>query len=232
MSHELRTPLNAVIGYSEIIMEDLAAGDVTECHQHVSRVQSAAVHLLGLISDVLDIAKVEASSFELAQETIDVRTLVSGVVDAIAPLARQKGLRLCIAVDPDAARLVADPLRLRQCLMNLASNAAKFTDTGEVGIDVRATNWGDVPALAFAVRDSGQGIDPGTLKRLFEPFVQGDDSMTRKAGGAGLGLSITRRLARVMGGDVIVTSTPGAGSIFTLPVPRAPAMSPQDSVAA
>jgi signal transduction histidine kinase len=223
VSHEQRTPLNAIIGYSEIIEEDLAYGDARSCPDDIRRVQSAARHLLGLISDILDIAKVEADTIALKPDRIDTRSLAREVFDAVAPLAQKNRVRCVVDVQSDAEHLVADPLRVRQCLLNLMSNAAKFTADGDIVLGVCAVDWHGGAGIAFAVRDTGEGIDAALLGKLFTPFVQGDDSTTRRTGGAGLGLSITRRLARLMGGDVTVASVPGRGSTFTLVLPRAPA---------
>lgn len=219
MSHELRTPLNAVIGYSEIIEEDLAAGDVTECPSHIGRVRAAALHLLGLIADILDLAKVEAEKVVLRAEQIDVRAFARNALDVIAPAAAANGTNCQLVVEPGAEGLYADPLRVNQCLMNLLSNAAKFTHNGRILMHVRKTAWKDAEAIAFDVCDTGIGISPQAQERLFQPFVQADVSITREYGGTGLGLSITRRYARLMGGDVSVTSAPGSGSRFTLTLP-------------
>lgn len=220
MSHELRTPLNAIIGYSEIIQEDIEAGDVSECSAHITRVRSSALHLLGLIADVLDLAKVEAEKVVLRPEPIDTRALVRTVVETIAPIASENDTLCDVIVDPGADQLIADALRLKQCLMNLSSNAAKFTHKGRIVIHVRQGEWRDAPALIFDVCDTGIGISEETQKLLFQPFVQADASITRAYGGTGLGLSITRRFARLMGGDVTVESEIGKGSRFSLVLPK------------
>ncbi|MBY0565335.1 MAG: hypothetical protein K2P58_14290 [Hyphomonadaceae bacterium] len=222
MSHELRTPLNAVIGYSEIIEEDLASGDVAECPQHIARVRASALHLLGLIADVLDLAKVEAEKIVLRPEAIDARALARSVLETVAPTAASNGASCELVVEPGADHIVADPLRVKQCLMNLASNAAKFTHNGRIVLHLRRTMKDARDMIAFDVIDTGIGISPETQARLFEPFVQADASITRALGGTGLGLAITRRFARIMGGDVTVESEVGKGSRFTLMLPIAP----------
>lgn len=232
MSHELRTPLNAVIGYSEIIEEDLAAGDISECPRHIERVRASAVHLLGLIADVLDLAKVEAEKVVLRAEDIDVRVLARSAIDAVTPTAAGNGTDCQLVVEPGAERLHADPLRVNQCLMNLLSNAAKFTHQGRILVHVRQTSWKDGAAIAFDVCDTGIGISPQAQERLFQPFAQADASITREYGGTGLGLSITRRYARLMGGDVTLVSAPGRGSRFTLIVPVRAAESVNSAAAA
>lgn len=221
MSHELRTPLNAVIGYSEIIEEDLEAGDVSECAQHIDRVHASAVHLLGLISDVLDFTKAESDKIELRPEDVSTRELAEAVLNAVAPVAAGKGSVCELVIDSGAERLNADPLRVKQCLMNLASNAAKFTPNGRITLHVRRSVWNGAAAVSFDVCDTGIGISAETLAQLFQPFVQADASITREYGGTGLGLSITRKYARLMGGDVAVESQPGRGSRFTLTLPMA-----------
>jgi signal transduction histidine kinase len=220
MSHELRTPLNAIIGYSEIIQEDIEAGDVSECGAHSARVRASALHLLGLIADILDLAKVEAEKVLLRPEEIDTRALARAVVETVTPAASDNGTVCDLIVDPGADRLIADELRLKQCLMNLASNAAKFTHNGRIVVHVRRAEWRDAPAIAFDVRDTGIGIDEEMQAQLFQPFVQADASITRAYGGTGLGLSITRRFARLMGGDVTVESELGKGSRFSLVLPE------------
>lgn len=222
MSHELRTPLNAIIGYSEIIEEDLAAGDSSECPQHIARVRASALHLLGLIADILDIAKVEAEKIALWPEEVDVRALVQSVFEIVGPTAAANGTALDYVIEPGADRLISDPLRVKQCLMNLASNAAKFTRDGRIVVHVRRVMSERGAQIAFDVRDTGTGIAPETMLKLFEPFVQADASITRAYGGTGLGLTITRRLARIMGGDVTVESVLGEGSRFTLILPERP----------
>lgn len=219
MSHELRTPLNAVIGYSEIIEEDLTTGDVSDCQQHVARVRASALHLLGLIADILDLAKVEAEKVVLRPEELDAAALARDVLDTVAPLAANNGTMCDLIVEPGAEQLCADPLRVKQCLMNLASNAAKFTHKGRIIMHVRRARWQDAEAIAFEVGDTGIGIDEEAQTRLFQPFAQADASITRAYGGTGLGLSITRRYARLMGGDVTVESALGQGSCFTLVLP-------------
>jgi signal transduction histidine kinase len=232
MSHELRTPLNAVIGYSEIIEEDLAAGDVGECPRHIGRVRASALHLLGLIADILDLAKVEAEKVVLRAEDIDTRALARTALDVIAPTAAANSTVCDLVVEPGAERLHADPLRVNQCLMNLLSNAAKFTHGGRILVHVRRTAWKDAAAIAFDVSDTGIGISPQAQERLFQPFVQANASITREYGGTGLGLSITRRYARLMGGDVTLISVPERGSRFTLTLPMSAADAAKASAAA
>ncbi len=224
MSHELRTPLNAVIGYSEIICEDFAAGQTEDCPAHAAKIRASAMHLLGLIADILDISKVEADRLIITPADIDVAALARETLEIVAPMAGANRTAVDLVVEPGVSAMHADPLRVRQCLMNLLSNAAKFTSEGRIVVHVRRCDFEGVDAISFAVRDTGVGISAENLTRLFQPFIQADPSTTRLYGGAGLGLAITRQLARLMGGDVHAESELGCGSAFTLIVPVAPAV--------
>ena len=217
MSHELRTPLNAVIGYSELIAEELA--DCGRPDLQEPAVTAAARHLLGQISDILDLTKIEADRIELASERFEVEPMFAELVRTFAPLLQQRGNRVEIAVEPGAAALVADPARVRQILVNLLSNANKFTERGLITLSARAAADGSV---ALAVRDTGIGIAADKLAVIFEPFTQADSSTTRRYGGTGLGLAICRKLAAKMGGALAVESSPGRGSTFTLTMPGGP----------
>jgi signal transduction histidine kinase/CheY-like chemotaxis protein len=212
MSHELRTPLNAVIGYSEILEEDLEADGKAGGAADANRIRKAARHLLGLINDVLDLSKIEAGRMDLVIAPADVRTLVTDVIDQVRPMAEINGNVLVMTMPESMEIRLTDAGKLGQCLLNLLSNAAKFTSHGR--IELRVTETAD--GISFTVQDSGIGISPADASRLFQPFTQVDESLTRRQGGTGLGLVITRRLAEMMGGGVAFTSTPGQGSTFTL----------------
>jgi len=219
MSHELRTPLNAIIGYSELLAEDL--GDRPEAQEDVGRVLSAARHLLALISDILDLSKIEAGRMEIVIETVDLRELVDGVIATVTPLAQRAGNRLIVDLDPEIGALESDATKIRQMLLNLAANAAKFTHGGEIRIHAAAATSADGrDGLRIAVADQGIGIAPEKLAAIFQPFVQADSTTTRRYGGTGLGLAITSRFAAMLGGTIDVTSQPGVGSTFTLWLPR------------
>ncbi len=220
MSHELRTPLSAVIGYSEMIEEEME--DTGEQHLlgDVRKIQSNARHLLSLINDVLDLSKIEADRMTTFAETFSVEMLVRDVASTVEALIKQKGNALVLDLGPGLADMHTDQVKLRQCLFNLVSNAAKFTEAGS--ITLRAMREGGVVILS--VSDSGIGMTPEQLEKLFERFSQADVSTTRRFGGTGLGLAITRAFCRLLGGDVDVTSTYGAGSTFTI---RLPAEMPQ-----
>ncbi|MEN9856821.1 MAG: hypothetical protein RLZZ157_1947, partial [Pseudomonadota bacterium] len=213
MSHELRTPLNAVIGYAEILEEDLQAEGMTQQFEDANKIRGAGRHLLGVINQILDLSKIEAGSMET--ECIDYcpSTLVREVIDTTRPLVEAGGNTLAVSAQ-GLPQGVGDPTRLRQCLFNLVSNAAKFTQNGVISVDARVEG----PLLVFHVKDSGIGMNDAQMAKVFEPFVQADESTTRKFGGTGLGLAITRKLARLMGGDASVTSTLGQGSTFTLSI--------------
>lgn len=213
MSHELRTPLNAVIGYAEIIEEDLEAeGHVQSC-KDARKIRSAAKHLLALINEILDLSKIEAGKMELSSVCTDLDALVIDVSSMTAQLAMEKHNELIIDVHGLGSADV-DDTKVRQCLFNLLSNACKFTQGGTVRLEGRR----DGNVLHFLVQDTGIGMSQEQIGKLFQSFVQADSSTTRKYGGTGLGLMITRELARLMGGDVTVTSIMGIGSTFILSI--------------
>jgi PAS domain S-box-containing protein len=238
MSHELRTPLNAIIGYSELLIEDLADVDRESLEDDLRRIHRAGTHLLGLISDILDISKIEAGKMDLRYEHFTLAPMLKDVEANIAPLASQKGNRFTIAYDGQPAHLFADPGRVRQVLINLLGNACKFTEGGEITLrvyeDTRMKDEGGRRILhpssfiLFAVSDTGIGMAPEQIARLFQPFTQVDDSTTRKYGGTGLGLALTRHFCQMMGGTVDVASAPGEGSTFTV---RLPLREPDDVAA-
>jgi signal transduction histidine kinase len=219
MSHELRTPLNAVIGYAEIIQEDLESGETDGSAADLDRIRGAASHLLAMINEVLDLSRIEAGKLDLRPTEIDLHLMLRGAMDTVRPVAAKNRTVCQVNIAPGLERLIADETRVRQCVLNLLSNGAKFTHNGVVSLDARACRIGSVPGVAISVRDTGPGIGAEQLARLFEPFVQLDASHTRAHDGAGLGLVITRRLARAMGGDVQASSKPGQGSTFTLYLP-------------
>lgn len=216
MSHELRTPLNAIIGYSEMLSEEAEETQSRHILPDLEKIRTAGKHLLELINSVLDLSKIEAGKIELFVETFDVEKLAKEVIDVITPLANRNRNTLRFEVAPGTGEMRADQTKLRQSLFNLLSNAAKFTADGEVALQVERAPDG---FISFMVRDTGVGMTPAQLTRLFEPFTQADASMTRKYGGTGLGLAISRRFARIMGGDIQVVSAPGKGSLFTMRIP-------------
>jgi signal transduction histidine kinase/CheY-like chemotaxis protein len=216
MSHELRTPLNAVIGYAEILQEDLKAEGLHDSAEDAARIRKSARNLLGLINDILDYSKIEAGRMDVNAAPVDIRDLVQDAVHTVAHLTATSGTEVVIEIDDDAANVMTDGARLRQCLLNLLSNAAKFTEDG--CIEVRATmeNRRGGAYLRIDVADTGCGISESDADRLFQPFSQVDGSLTRQNGGTGLGLMITKRLCELLGGDVSFISAENAGSTFTL----------------
>ncbi|MDP4003416.1 response regulator [Methylobacterium sp. NEAU K] len=230
MSHELRTPLSAVIGYSEMLGEELEDIGQAALLPDLRKIEAAARHLLSLINDVLDISKIEAGRMTASAETFSVSDLLRDVGDATGSLVEKKGNRFVIdAGEAEGAELGSmhqDQTKIRQCLVNLIGNAAKFTETGTITLTVRRHREAEADWLSFAVSDTGIGLTEEQIGRLFERFVQADDSTTRQFGGTGLGLAITRAFCRTMGGDITVASTQGEGATFTI---RLPAMlKPED----
>ena len=214
MSHELRTPLNAIIGYAEILDEEY--GDQTDgVRADARRIRAAGAHLLGMINEVLDFAKLDASELRIHPEWFDVAAWAEDAMTILRPLAEKNRNRLSLSVAPNLPRAWSDPARLKQCLINLAGNACKFTEDGSVAISVSARE----DMLVVRVADTGIGITAEQMARLFTPFSQGDDTISRRFGGTGLGLSITNDIAKLLGGRVEVISQAGLGSVFTLTVP-------------
>jgi signal transduction histidine kinase/DNA-binding response OmpR family regulator/HAMP domain-containing protein len=220
MSHELRTPMNAIIGVSEMLLEDARDLGREDEVEPLTRILRAARHLLTLINDILDLSKIEAGKMELHLESFSVAALVDEVAGTVRPLAETNGNRLQVEHAADVGPMRADLTRVRQALLNLASNAVKFTEGGSVTIAAaRATGPGGGDWIVLRVSDTGIGMTPEQTARLFQDFTQADASTTRKYGGTGLGLAISRRFCRMMGGDITVESTPGAGSTFTIRLP-------------
>ena len=215
MSHELRTPLNAMLGYTELLAMGLPVPIPEPAREHVTRIGLSARHLLQIIEEILSFSRMEAGREIVDSAPVDLAELVREVSAIIEPLAQGKGLRFETDAGDIPVRLQTDGRKLRQILVNLLGNAVKFTDEGEVELSVTERNG----ELLFRVRDTGIGIAPEHAERLWEPFWQADQSNRRKAGGTGLGLAVSRRLARLLGGDLLVESTPGEGSTFTLALP-------------
>ncbi len=219
MSHELRTPLNAIIGYTEMIAE-MAEEDGNETYiPDLRKVLTAGRHLLSLINDILDLSKIEAGRMELYLERFDLAAVIADVAATARPLAEQRRNTLEVRINPDLGEMRADLTKMKQCLFNLVSNAAKFTEDGAVTIEAARLNQDGVPWIELRVSDEGIGMSDDQVQRLFQPFTQADASTTRKYGGTGLGLSITRHVCRMMGGDIDVHSTLGRGSTFTIRLP-------------
>jgi signal transduction histidine kinase/CheY-like chemotaxis protein len=219
MSHELRTPMNAIIGYSEILLEDANDSGNKSAIDDLGKILSAARHLLGLINDVLDLSKIEAGKMDLFLEVFDVGTLVKEAASTVAPLIEKKQNRLAVECSEHIGVMHADATKLRQILLNLLSNASKFTAEGQIVLRARRELGANGDAIVIDVVDTGIGMTAEQMGRLFQSFAQADSSTTARYGGTGLGLAISRQFARLMGGDVTVESTPGQGSIFTARIP-------------
>jgi signal transduction histidine kinase/DNA-binding response OmpR family regulator len=220
MSHELRTPMNAIIGYSEMLIEDAEDEGNEEVADDLKKIHSAGTHLLSLINDVLDLAKIEAGKTSIYLETFEVPSLVNDVVSTIDTLVKKNGNRLQVEMDEAVGEMRADITKLRQALFNLLSNAAKFTHEGVIGLVVQSEQEDGVDWVRMSVSDSGIGIPPEKIDYVFDEFSQADETTTRDYGGTGLGLPISRRFCRMMGGDISVESAVGKGSTFMIRLPR------------
>jgi GAF domain-containing protein len=218
MSHELRTPLNAIIGVTEMLREDAEA--LKQDIEPLDRVLGAGRHLLALINDILDLSKIEAGRMELHLEPFALAPLIANVVKTIEPLAAKNANQVAVQCDAKVGTLHADQMRLRQALLNLMSNANKFTDHGTITIDARQGQEKGRDWVTIAVADTGIGMTAEQMGKLFQEFSQADASTTRKYGGTGLGLAISKRFCQMMGGDIRVASEPGRGSTFTIRLPR------------
>jgi signal transduction histidine kinase/CheY-like chemotaxis protein len=231
MSHELRTPLNAIIGYSEMLQEDAADLGAEQLTDDLKKINAAGKHLLELINAVLDLSKIEAGKMELYLESFDVAGLVKDIAAVIQPLAAKNVNRLELRCPEDVGAMRADLTKVRQALFNLLSNACKFTDRGTISLAVAREARDGQDWMVFCVSDTGIGMTPEQIARLFEAFSQADAATTRKYGGTGLGLALSRRLCRMMGGDVTVASEAGRGSTFTIRLPAHVAEPAEEPVA-
>jgi signal transduction histidine kinase len=222
MSHELRTPLNAIIGYSEMMIEEIDELGPQELSSDLQKIRTSGKHLLGLINSVLDLSKIEAGRMDLYLEPVDVAALAREVTGALKPIAGQDRDTIELVCEPDLAPIVTDATKLRQILLNLLSNGLKFTDQGKVRLTIERSTRADGEGVCFCVTDDGIGMTPEQIERLFQPFMQADTSTTRRYGGTGLGLTISKRFCEMLGGSIEVESTPGKGSTFAvwLPVVR------------
>jgi PAS domain S-box-containing protein len=229
MSHELRTPLNAILGYSEMLQEEAEDKGQQDFLPDLGKIHAAGTHLLELINAVLDISKIEAGKMELYLETFSVAKIAQDVTSIILPLTQKNGNQLITTVSEDAGTMHADLTKVRQSLFNLLSNASKFAHQGVIRMDIAREAAGDGEWMLFRVSDSGIGMTPDQMDKLFEAFTQADSSTTRKFGGTGLGLAISRRFCRMMGGDITVESEIGKGSTFTVKLPARVA-DPKDQV--
>ena len=227
MSHELRTPLNAVIGYSEMLIEDVADGALGTGHAgDLERIRAAGRRLLSLVDDVLDLSNIEAGRMETRSEPIELALLIDEIAAEARPLMAPNRNELMIECAADLGTILGDAAKLRQVVLNLLSIAAKFTEHGRVSLGARRECRQDGDWISIAVGDTGIGIERATLARLFTNFTQGDAATAVKYGGTGLGLALSRRLLWLMGGEIAVESEPGRGSRFTLRLPASPPGAP------
>ncbi|HEV3256617.1 MAG TPA: PAS domain S-box protein, partial [Gemmataceae bacterium] len=219
MSHELRTPLNAVIMYSELLQEEAEEVGVKQFIPDLEKIRAGGKHLLALVNGVLDLSKIEAGKMELYLETFDVPVMMAEVASTVQPLVEKKANRLEVRCTPGTGAMHSDITKVRQVLFNLVSNACKFSEKGTITLDVVRRDEGGREELIFRVSDTGIGMTREQVAKLFQPFTQADASTTRKYGGTGLGLTISKRFCEIMGGDITVASEPGEGSTFTVRLP-------------
>jgi signal transduction histidine kinase/CheY-like chemotaxis protein len=230
MSHELRTPLTVILGYVELLQDQVREANQEELLPDLEEIHSQSKHLLALINDLLDMSKIEADKVSLCPETFDLGGMVREVAAVVRPLVEKNANTFELRVADNLGTMHTDLTRLRQCLLNLLSNACKFTEKGLIRLSVSRTSAAGEEWVSFTVKDTGIGMSPEQVEKLFVAFTQADLSTTRKYGGTGLGLVITRRLCQMMGGDVLVSSAPGQGSTFTMKLPAV--LRPEDAEAA
>ena len=216
MSHELRTPLNAIIGYSEMLLEEAETRDQGVFLADLQKIHTAGKHLLALINDILDLSKIEAGKMALCLETFEVAGMMQEIVTTIEPLVAKNANTLVVQVAEGVGTIYSDLTKIRQSLLNLLSNACKFTTQGTLTLLVRREMQGKAEHVLFQIQDTGIGLSPAKIEKLFQPFTQVDASTTRKYSGTGLGLAITQRFCHMLGGDLTVESVYGRGSTFTV----------------
>jgi signal transduction histidine kinase len=218
VSHELRTPLTTIIGYSEMMLEQAESDNLPQYVADLKQVHTAGEHLLTLINDILDLSKIEAGKLEVSREEYAPASLLRDLMLSVEPLAKKNNNKLELDCPPDLGRGMNDPTRIRQCVLNLIGNACKFTKNGTVAVKVQRVPKPTGDLLQVAVTDSGIGMTPEQVSRLFQPFTQVDSSVGRRFGGTGLGLAISQKLCHAMGGHIVVTSSLGVGSTFTMTI--------------
>jgi PAS domain S-box-containing protein len=216
MSHELRTPLAAIIGYGELLYDGITGPVNEEQKRQLSRIRSSANHLLSIIEEILTLSRMDAGKEKVNVERVDVSEMLDSVASMAEPLAGAKGLQFTLEKHEDAAEIETDPIKLRQVLINLLSNAVKYTDSGTVSLRSEVRNG----AIDFSVIDTGIGVSEEHHEKIFEPFWQVEDTTTRRVGGTGLGLAVTKQFVDLLGGSIDVTSSPGKGSTFRVSIPR------------
>jgi len=219
ISHEMRSPLNAIIGFSDVLADTLTGEALAESREDATRIRSASGHLLGLINNLLDLSQIEAGKMPLNLDEFELGPLMMELGKDVEPLVRRNGNQLTVQSNGEIGTVRADATKLKQVLINLISNAGKFTRNGEIDISLRNLAESEVKRFQIAVADTGIGMTGDQMQRLFQPYQQATDSTSRHYGGTGLGLAISRQFCRLMGGDLSVTSELGKGSIFTVTLP-------------
>lgn len=219
MSHELRTPLNAILGYADLLVEEAAIDSPPQSVASLKKIHSAGSHLLHLIDEILDLSKIESGKMEVYIEEIDLRDTIEDVLATVQTLADKNGNRIIARYSSSLKTIHSDAKKLRQILLNLLSNACKFTRDGTIEVETKTTTQGDMSCVDVIVKDNGIGMTEEQMSRVFDNFSQADSSTTRKYGGTGLGLTISKRLSQLLGGDITVQSQPGKGASFTLRIP-------------
>jgi signal transduction histidine kinase len=219
MSHELRTPLNAIIGYSEMLTEEAEERDQKDLIPDLQKIRASGKHLLVLINDILDLSKIEAGKIELSPETFDIAGLIEEVVSMVQPLITKNANVLSINRPDDLGSMYADITKVRQVLFNLLSNACKFTELGTITLDAVRERSECIERLSLSIRDTGIGMTPEQMEKMFQPFTQADVQTARKYGGTGLGLAITKQFCGMMGGEIKVASEYGRGTMFVVKLP-------------
>lgn len=219
MSHELRTPMNAIIGYSEMLLEDAQATDQEVFVNDLLKIHTSAVHLLSLINEILDLSKIEAGRMEVCWEEVDLPVVIKDITNTVKPVIDKNANRLVVDCCHMIPKIKSDAIKLRQILLNLLSNAGKFTHGGEINFTVSLDIGRHPPFIVFKVSDTGIGMSKEQVDKVFDAFTQADNSTTRKYGGTGLGLTISKRFCEMLGGDIVVESVPSVGSVFTVNLP-------------
>ena len=220
MSHELRTPLNAIIGYSELLVDDVKSSEQKEIATDLKKISSSGHHLLSLINDVLDISKIEAGKMALSLQETNINNLVADVAGTFEPSLKKNNDELITHYNTEIGNAIIDPMRLKQCVINLLGNAVKFTENGKIAIETNHQMRKGRLWITISVADNGIGIEPEAVTQLFKPFSQASAETSIKYGGTGLGLSISQHMCRLMGGDITVDSKKGEGSTFTIWLPE------------
>jgi PAS domain S-box-containing protein len=220
MSHELRTPMNAILGYSEMLMEEAEDQEQEDFIPDLQKIHTAGKHLLGLINDILDLSKIEAGKMDLFLESFDLAGMINDVASTLKPLVEKNHNTLRVDSAAGLGVMHADLTKVRQSLFNLLSNACKFTENGTISLEVAPVSRDGADWIAFRVKDTGIGMTPAQVDKLFQPFVQADASTSRKYGGTGLGMTITQHFCKLMGGEISIASEPGVGTTFTIQLPR------------